>query len=134
MASLGMRPDQQIGAVRFPSAEPRSLALAFVHALFHKRRMRRLERTELATLLSVALHTAPAHIKQKLRSKLAQEADAACDALADLMAARLDNRSYMVIAADMVSMKPSGERIGLWGFDEPDPFEHKLIVIGGLPD
>ena len=96
--------------------------------------MRRIERDELATLLSVALHTAPAHIKQKLRSKLAPEADAACDALADLMAARLDNRSYMVIAADMVPMKPSGERIGLWGFDEPDPFEHKLIVIGGLPD
>ena len=95
--------------------------------------MRRIERDELATLIAVTLRTAPSHIKQKLRSKTAPEADAASDALAALLAARLDNESYRVIAADMVPMHPSGLRIGRFGFDEPDPIEHKLIVIGGLP-
>lgn len=94
--------------------------------------MHRVERDDLVTLLVVALRTAPAHIKQGLRSKQAMDSDKASGALAELLAKRFDNKSYMVIAADMVPAHPSGERIGIFGLDEPDPFEPVLAIIPPL--
>jgi hypothetical protein len=96
--------------------------------------MHRVSRNDLETMLSVALRAAPKHVKHRLRSKLATEADLASDALAAVLADRLDNRSYMVVAADMVKQQPCGERIGIFGVDEADPFEaaQSMINIGPL--
>ena len=94
--------------------------------------MHKVDHDELVTLLAVALRTAPAHIKQRLRSKLPHEVDAACDSLAKLMAQRVDNQSYMVIATELVPMDHSGKHMGRWGIDEPDPTLEKLVVIGAL--
>ena len=82
--------------------------------------MKRIGRDELATSIYVALRTAPATAKRAFRSKLPHERDAGTRALAERVCDLLDNKSSMVIAADMVGA-PHESRPGTFGVTEPDP-------------
>jgi len=82
--------------------------------------MRRIDRDDLATSIYVALRTAPATAKRAFRSKLPHESDAGTRALAERVCDLLDNKSSMVIAADMVGA-PYVRTPGTFGVTEPDP-------------
>jgi len=83
--------------------------------------MHRLARIDLEALVVVALATAPALIKSKLRSKLPHEADEARDALARSICDKIDNDAYMVIVTEMIAKTTPYPRRGHWGVDEPIP-------------
>ena len=72
-------------------------------------------------MVVVALATAPALTKSKLKSKLPHVADEARRELAERICNQIDNDSYMVIVTDMVAMTTPYPRRGKWGVDEPPP-------------
>lgn len=80
----------------------------------------RVARKDLDALVVVALATAPALVRSKLKSKLPHEADWARKELARTICDRIDNDSYMVIATETVGMEPY-RKPGKWGVDEPVP-------------
>ena len=83
--------------------------------------MHRVSRIDLESLVVVALATAPALIKSKLRSRLPHEADEARDALARSICDKIDNDAYMVIVTEMIAKTTPYPRRGHWGVDEPVP-------------
>lgn len=82
--------------------------------------MRRIGRQELETTVYVAIKTAPALAKRALRSKLPHESDAGTRALAKRICNLIDNKSHMVITAEMVGA-PHERTPGTFGVTEPDP-------------
>ena len=76
--------------------------------------MHRVSRIDLESLVVVALATAPALIKSKLRSRLPHEADEARDALARSICDKIDNDAYMVIVTEMIA-KTTPTRAGATG-------------------
>jgi len=83
--------------------------------------MHRVSRIDLESLVVVALATAPALVRSKLKSKLPHEADEARDALARSICDKIDNDAYMVIVTEMVATMTPYPRRGHWGRDEPVP-------------
>ena len=81
----------------------------------------RVPRQDLEALVVVALATAPALIKSKLKSKLPHVADEARDALARAICDKIDNDAYMVIVTEMIAKGTPYPRRGHWGRDEPVP-------------
>lgn len=82
--------------------------------------MRRIDRQELQTTVYVAIKTAPALATRALRSKLPHESDEGARALAERICNLIDNKSHMVIAAEMVGT-PHERTPGVFGVTEPDP-------------
>ena len=83
--------------------------------------MHRVSRIDLESLVVVALATAPALVRSKLKSKLPHEADEARDALARSICDKIDNDAYMVIVTEMIAKTTPYPRRGKWGVDEPVP-------------
>ena len=81
----------------------------------------RVPRRDLEALVFVAIATAPALIKRKLKSKLPHEADEARGELARSICDKIDNDSYMVIVTEMIALSTPYPRRGAWGVDEPVP-------------
>lgn len=82
--------------------------------------MRRLSRREIEIIIAVTLATAPPLVKSRLRSKLTTDKDWARGQLAEIIAAKLDNQSSMVIVTEMLNLIPY-DRPGKWGIDEAPP-------------
>lgn len=83
--------------------------------------MRRIDQTELETLLFHAIKAAPHTAKTGLRSKLAMESDRAHEAMAKHIASRISGASLAVVIADPVDNGYFDKRPGEWGKDEPGP-------------
>lgn len=90
----------------------------------------RVARRDLEALVHVAIATAPALIKRKLKSKLPHEADEARAELARSICEKIDNDSYMVIVTEMVARSTPYPRLGKWGVDEPAP---AVVVVAPRP-
>lgn len=100
-----------VRSFHFPTAQPAR----------HPAIMRRIDQTELESLLYHALKAAPATAKTGLRSKLAMESDRAHEAMAKHIATRLSGASMAVVIADLVDNGYFGQRPGIWGKDEAEP-------------
>ena len=83
--------------------------------------MHRVARRDLEALVFVAIATAPALIKRKLKSRLPHEADEARKALAQSICEKIDNDSYMVIVTELIVRTTPYPQLGQWGVDEPTP-------------
>lgn len=86
-------------------------------------RMRRISTDEIRMQVYVVLRTFSRNVKRGLVSKLPHEADAATGQIADAITERIAGGSYRLIAPDKLRTKDSGEQLGEWGPDDPDPTE-----------
>lgn len=82
--------------------------------------MHRLTRSQIETLLVVALTTADKVALSWFKSKKRLESERGREMLAASLAARVDNDSSMVIVTEPIG-EPTHRRPGKWGVDEPDP-------------
>ena len=83
--------------------------------------MHRIDDEALANIVAVAVRTAPATVKQGLRSRRPVVRDQAIGQLARHVARQLSNDSTMVIRTELVDNIGCNGRPGIWGMDEPDP-------------
>ena len=84
--------------------------------------MHRINRSDLAVRLSVALKLALGRCKPLLRpNRLPHESDILADALADAALDVVDGDCRMVIETETYGATTHGGWQGKWGIDEPDP-------------
>ena len=83
--------------------------------------MHRIDNDYLATIVAVAIKTAPKTVKQGMRSKLPAVRDAAVSHIGKHIVSHLSNDSTMVIRTEIVGAVGCSGNPGAWGVDEPDP-------------
>ena len=86
--------------------------------------MRRIPTDEIRMQIYVVLRTFSRSVKRRLVSKLPHEADKATSDIAEAITERIAGGAYRVIAPDKLRTKDSGQQLGEWGPDDPDPTAH----------
>lgn len=85
--------------------------------------MRRLSHSDLETEIFLAIKAMPKVDLARLKSKLTMDTEMACGQIAQVVAARLDNKSSCVVRADMREDGRTSPGLGSFGIDEPWPAE-----------
>ena len=83
--------------------------------------MRRIPTDEIRMQVYIVIRTFSRSVKRRLVSQLPHEADAATGEIADAITNRIAGGDYRLIAPDTHRTRDSGEQLGEWGPDDPDP-------------